>query len=85
MPRKDKNFLPGWIVQPDVQQVVHPGGSSPNPCNPTEPIPNAAGMGGAHDRFFERFDGRSEGTFSYAKKKKLIQTGVEGSSSNDCQ
>jgi porin len=32
---------PWWTIQPDVQYVVNPGGSVPNPRNPTETVRNA--------------------------------------------
>lgn len=39
------NILPGWIIQPDAQYIVHPGGGSPDPANPATRIPNAAVIG----------------------------------------
>lgn len=39
------NILPGWIVQPDFQYIVHPGGGSPDPDDPVSRIPNAAVIG----------------------------------------
>jgi porin len=34
-------IAPWWIVQPDLQYIVHPGGNVPNPNNPTVAIGNA--------------------------------------------
>jgi porin len=34
-------IAPWWIVQPDLQYIVHPGGNVPNPNNPTAAIGNA--------------------------------------------
>ena len=34
-------IAPWWIVQPDLQYIVHPGGNVPNPNDPTVAIGNA--------------------------------------------
>jgi len=34
-------IAPWWIVQPDVQYIVHPGGNVPDPNNPNAVIGNA--------------------------------------------
>jgi porin len=36
-----------WLVQPDLQYILHPGGNIPNPLNlnGTSPIPNALVIG----------------------------------------
>jgi porin len=34
-------IAPWWIVQPDLQYIVHPGGNVPNPNDPTAAIGNA--------------------------------------------
>ena len=34
-------IAPWWIVQPDLQYIVHPGGNVPNPANPYATIGNA--------------------------------------------
>ena len=33
--------IPGWIIQPDLQYVIHPGGGVPNPNGSPGPVPNA--------------------------------------------
>jgi porin len=36
-----------WLLQPDVQYIIHPGGNVPNPRDPSgaSPIPNATVIG----------------------------------------
>jgi len=40
-------IAPWWIIQPDVQYIIHPGGNIPNPNDPsgTSPIPDALVLG----------------------------------------
>ncbi|MHB8885097.1 MAG: carbohydrate porin [Methylovirgula sp.] len=38
-------MAPWWTLQPDFQYVFNPGGSLPNPNNPTQPIADAAVFG----------------------------------------
>jgi len=38
-------LVPGWVVQPNVQYVVHPGGHVPGTVTPLEPIKNALIVG----------------------------------------
>jgi hypothetical protein len=37
--------VPGWIVQPNLQLVFHPGGHIPGNASPIEPIRNAVIVG----------------------------------------
>ena len=34
-------IAPWWIVQPDLQYIVHPGGNVPDPKNPNATVANA--------------------------------------------
>ena len=36
---------PWWTIQPDFQFIIHPGGNSANPNNPSDAIPNAFVLG----------------------------------------
>ncbi len=38
-------IVPGWIVQPNLQLVFHPGGHVPGNASPVEPIKNAVIVG----------------------------------------
>ena len=38
-------IAPWWIVQPDLQYIVHPGGNVPDPDNPTLTVRNAFVVG----------------------------------------
>ena len=38
-------LAPWWIVQPDLQYIVHPGGKVPDPNNPLVPVKNATIVG----------------------------------------
>jgi porin len=38
-------IAPWWILQPDFQYIVHPGGNVPNPNNPAVAVKNAAVLG----------------------------------------
>jgi porin len=38
-------LAPWWILQPDVQHMVHPGGKVPDPNNPLAPVKNATVIG----------------------------------------
>jgi porin len=38
-------LAPWWIVQPDFQYIVHPGGNVADPNNPLRPVKNAAVIG----------------------------------------
>jgi porin len=38
-------IAPWWVVQPDFQYIVHPGGNVPNPSRPTVTVRNAALIG----------------------------------------
>ena len=39
--RLQPQLAPWWIVQPDLQYIVHPGGNVPDPGNANAAIPNA--------------------------------------------
>jgi porin len=39
------SIVPGWIVQPNVQLIFHPGGNIPGATSPVEPIRNAVVVG----------------------------------------
>jgi porin len=38
-------IAPWWVVQPDFQYIVHPGGNAEDPANPGTPIRDAAVIG----------------------------------------
>jgi porin len=38
-------IAPWWIVQPDLQYIMHPGGNVPDPANPNATIANALVIG----------------------------------------
>lgn len=38
-------IVPGWIVQPNLQLVFHPGGQAASSSSPTEPVKNAVLVG----------------------------------------
>ena len=38
-------IAPWWIIQPDVQYIVHPGGNVPDPNDPGRAVPDAFVVG----------------------------------------
>lgn len=38
-------IAPWWVLQPDIQYIVHPGGNVPHPDNPLLPVKNATVIG----------------------------------------
>ncbi len=38
-------LAPWWVLQPDIQYIVHPGGNVPDPNNPLVPVKNATVIG----------------------------------------
>jgi porin len=38
-------LAPWWVLQPDIQYIVHPGGNVPHPDNPLVPVKNATVIG----------------------------------------